>query len=319
MTPQRMSQLLADPKIHAVMWGRLPGSGGQVGWLCRGAVSTTPVTGFAPAGLLPLATAKRRRRRVTVGGRAVRFVPVEGIEAYTWVAAGAATPWTTAGSPSTAERGTITAVARATDGGTWLLLAGHCSLPVRPSSPPLLSWRRGAQPPTSGVSEGADVAELLGAEVNGVVDVGWARAAAAGDQVHPVAKAPPPFRTASPPAIDTAVWIQSRMTPGLRKGKVVAGPHPETGLSAVEVTVAGSTVIYSGAFAIEGEGGPFSRRGDSGSLVFVADAGGLRACGTIVAGDRDGSPGEWSYALPVRPTLSVLGQEVYNLFFSDNG
>lgn len=316
MTSERLARLLADPDIHAILWGYLPGKGDTLGWLGRGAAFTAPVVMDRALSLLPTPSPRKRPRRVTVDRRPLPFIPVEGIDAQTWVPAGAATPWSAAGTPSTAGRSTITAVAQTPDGGGWLLLSGHGSLP-QGTGTPAFSWRPGGAPAASRVSEGEDTAELLGAELNGVVDVGWARSTSPCDPTHPVVRGPPPYRTASPPAPGATVWIQSRIAPGPRQGTVVAGPHPETGLSGAEVRVFGSTVVYAGVFAIKGVAGPFSRRGDSGSLVFVDTPAGPRACGTIVAGDREGSPEAWSYALPVRPILSVLGPTLYNLFFSD--
>jgi hypothetical protein len=92
-------------------------------------------------------------------------------------------------------------------------------------------------------------------------------------------------------------------TTGLTSGKVVAqmaGPFPVI----YQVPSVGAQIAYfEPVFVVQGNSGPFSQNGDSGSLV-TADVGGTRmAVGVIFAGDQAGS----SFVLPLAPILATLG------------
>jgi hypothetical protein len=98
-------------------------------------------------------------------------------------------------------------------------------------------------------------------------------------------------------------------TTGLTKGVIVAqsaSPVP-VGYNVNEYNVR-KTVFFEEVFIIMSQDGPFSRPGDSGSLVVHTDASGNRhSVGLVFAGDVDRG---LSFMLPLEPILTKLQLEI---------
>lgn len=87
-------------------------------------------------------------------------------------------------------------------------------------------------------------------------------------------------------------------TTGIVIGQM-AGPH-QVGYSVPGVGQA--VAFFDPVFVIQGNNGPFSQPGDSGSLITVKMGNDRHAAALVFAGDQQG----FSYALPLRPILATL-------------
>lgn len=212
----------------------------------------------------------------------------------------------------TVRTGTFTSLLPTADGAV-AILSGHVCLPVvngkitsrydSTQQPPF--ELRSVDPASGQLFKG----KLLRAAMTPTAD--WAVALfpdAVGDELdptHPGSGDVPPLPVRADDLVETEpVRHFSRLS-----GTRVRGFFVHRALTPVPFRFEdGVQRSYSGALVVRGHGGPFSRGGDSGSLVFDGSS---EAVGIILGGSEDGS---LSYLLPVAGLRGPLGSHFHEVF-----